>query len=129
MQRSGFPHAYRDHEADARVLASTLTGSSPGGFSCLVTDLAGADPTGLAASLGDTFGAVKPKTTAGQLTLRASNTRLAWAYAHYAVANAGRFGVTNVRIGDRAWSHDVFTLPDWQQSDDLGSRQVQVRLG
>ena len=29
MQRSGFPEAYADHEADARVLASALTGNSP----------------------------------------------------------------------------------------------------
>ena len=35
VQRSGYPEAYRDHEADARVLASTLTGHSPAGFSCL----------------------------------------------------------------------------------------------
>ena len=35
VQRSGHPEAYRDHEADARVLASTLTGQSPAGFSCL----------------------------------------------------------------------------------------------
>ena len=36
VQRSAFPKAYADHEADARVLASTLTGNSPGGFSCIV---------------------------------------------------------------------------------------------
>ena len=41
VQRSGHPEAYRDHEADARVLASTLTGQSPAGFSCL--DRTGAD--------------------------------------------------------------------------------------
>ena len=35
VQRSGYPEAYRDHEADARVLASNLTGQSPAGFSCL----------------------------------------------------------------------------------------------
>ena len=29
VQRSGYPEAYRDHESDARVLASTLTGHSP----------------------------------------------------------------------------------------------------
>ena len=29
VQRSGFPDAYADHEADARVLASALTGNSP----------------------------------------------------------------------------------------------------
>ena len=35
VQRSGHPEAYRDHEADARVLASALTGQSQAGLSCL----------------------------------------------------------------------------------------------
>lgn len=34
VQRSAFPDAYADHEADARVLASALTGHSPAAFSC-----------------------------------------------------------------------------------------------
>lgn len=35
VQRSAYPEAYADHEADARVLASALTGESQGGrFSC-----------------------------------------------------------------------------------------------
>jgi hypothetical protein len=34
VQRSGYPEAYADHEADARVLASALTGNSPRAFSC-----------------------------------------------------------------------------------------------
>ncbi|WP_246050871.1 hypothetical protein [Nocardioides guangzhouensis] len=37
VQRSGFPEAYEDHADDARVLASALTGNSPGGrFTCVV---------------------------------------------------------------------------------------------
>jgi hypothetical protein len=36
VQRSGFPDAYADHEQDARVLASALTGNSPAGFWCTV---------------------------------------------------------------------------------------------
>ena len=42
VQRSGFPEAYADHEADARVLASALTGNSPHAFSCTVDDADGA---------------------------------------------------------------------------------------
>ena len=42
VQRSGFPEAYADHEADARVLASALTGNSPRSFSC---DLSGSVET------------------------------------------------------------------------------------
>ncbi|NHC23427.1 hypothetical protein G6553_09625 [Nocardioides sp. IC4_145] len=34
VQRSAFPDAYADHEADARVLASALTGNSRAAFSC-----------------------------------------------------------------------------------------------
>jgi hypothetical protein len=36
VQRSAFGEAYADHEDDARILASTLTGYSPGGFTCVV---------------------------------------------------------------------------------------------
>ena len=45
VQRSGFPDAYADHEADARVLASALTGHSPHAFTCTVpADAVAADP-------------------------------------------------------------------------------------
>ncbi len=36
VQRSGFPTAYADHESDARVLASALSGSSPAAFTCTI---------------------------------------------------------------------------------------------
>ncbi|MCB0894355.1 MAG: hypothetical protein H6529_17105 [Nocardioides sp.] len=38
VQRSGYPEAYAEHEADARVLASALTGNSPHAFSCRLGD-------------------------------------------------------------------------------------------
>ncbi|WP_432880575.1 hypothetical protein ACQPYH_35515 [Kribbella sp. CA-245084] len=38
VQRSAFPTAYADHEADARVLASALTGQSKSVFSCTVNN-------------------------------------------------------------------------------------------
>lgn len=34
VQRSAFPDAYADHEADARILASALSGNSPAAFYC-----------------------------------------------------------------------------------------------
>ncbi len=43
VQRSGFPGAYADHELDARVLASALTGNSRGAFTCETDD--DAEPT------------------------------------------------------------------------------------
>jgi hypothetical protein len=47
VQRSGFPEAYADHEADARVLASALTGNSPHAFSCRLGGTVGATTTRL----------------------------------------------------------------------------------
>ena len=38
VQRSGFPDAYAEHEKDARVLASALTGNSRAAFWCTVDD-------------------------------------------------------------------------------------------
>jgi hypothetical protein len=38
VQRSGFPDAYAEHEQDARVLASALTGNSLAAFWCTVDD-------------------------------------------------------------------------------------------
>ncbi|MDQ4054137.1 MAG: hypothetical protein M3237_15735 [Actinomycetota bacterium] len=38
VQRSGFPDAYADHEGDARTIASALTGHSPEGFTCEISD-------------------------------------------------------------------------------------------
>jgi hypothetical protein len=50
VQRSGYPEAYADHEPDARVLASALTGQSFHAFSCVVKDR----PGHASKKLGDT---------------------------------------------------------------------------
>jgi hypothetical protein len=47
VQRSAFPNAYADHEEDARILASALTGHSKSAFSCTVnTDSAAQEAIG-----------------------------------------------------------------------------------
>lgn len=50
VQRSAYPEAYADHEADARVLASALTGNSRHAFSCRLSDPPSAAATRLAES-------------------------------------------------------------------------------
>ena len=129
VQRSGYPDAYRDHEADARVLASALTGSSPRGFSCLVRTAKDANGEGLATALTKTFRSGGAKASGATVTLSASSSRRAWAYAHYAVANASRYGVVAVRVGDRQWATNVYTLPAWDDADDLGGKRVEITLG
>jgi hypothetical protein len=45
VQRSAFPNAYADHEGDARILASALTGQTKSAFSCTLDNPSGAAET------------------------------------------------------------------------------------
>jgi hypothetical protein len=80
------------------VLASALTGQSPAGFSCLDRSGTAGDTKGLRSSLQQTFGNVDDSADGSVITIRAGSARRAWAYAHYAVANASLYGVTTVKI-------------------------------
>jgi hypothetical protein len=113
VQRSGFPEAYRDHESDARVLASVLTGRSPAALSCLDREENAGDADALASSLTKTFGNIRLRQDGAVVTIDARSDALAWAYAHYAVANASRFGVLEVQTLDQVWRTSSQELPDW----------------
>jgi hypothetical protein len=129
IQRSGHPEAYNDHEADARVLASALTGQSPVGFSCLDRSGTAGDTKGLRSSLQHTFGNIDDSADGSMITIRAGSTRRAWAYAHYVVTNASLYGVTTVKIKNRSWQTQDFNLPDWQEaSPTLTSQRVEITV-
>jgi hypothetical protein len=126
VQRSAYPDAYRDHEPDARVLASALTGQTARAVTCLVHDGEDGDADGLATSLEETFRS-DAKATDKVVTMTAKTKRLAWAYAQYAVANASRHGVRTVEVDDRVWTSDQFTLPTWVKRGDAG-RTVRITV-
>lgn len=129
VQRSGHPEAYRDHEADARVLASALTGQSPASFSCLERSGTEGDTKGLRGALQRTFGTIDDSADGSVITVRAGSERRAWAYAHYAVANAASYGVTAVAIGNRSWQTQDFNLPDWQEtSPALKNERIEITV-
>jgi hypothetical protein len=132
VQRSAFPAAYAEHEARARVLASALSGWSPGSLSCTVrhgpyplevADASGFTPRAqqVAAELRTWFGADTPistyRTAAGTSTHdqgtaldvffpmdNGAGGREGWAAAHWLVANADRLGVAVVIYDDKIWS-------------------------
>ena len=129
VQRSGYPEAYRDHEADARVLASTLTGQSPAGFSCLDRTGEAGDVKALRSSLEQTFGKLDDSAEGSVITIRARSDKRAWAYAAFAVANAKYYGVTTVKIGNRVWETQELNLPEWQEaSPKLKGERVEITL-
>jgi hypothetical protein len=129
VQNSGYPEAYRDHEADARVLASALTGQSPAGLSCLDRTGAPGDVKELRRSFERTFGRLDDSAEESVVTIRARNEKRAWAYAHFAVANAKFYGVTTVKIGNRLWETQDVNLPEWQEaSPKLKNERVEITV-
>jgi hypothetical protein len=122
VQRSAFPTAYGDKEPEARVLASTLTGYSPAGFTCALRMPSGLsaqqpDRTGLTPraqalarnatrETGRTASPPDPGSDGRQLRYdigTATGDRDAWSLAHWAVARAQALDVVSVRVADRQW--------------------------
>ncbi|MVA76205.1 hypothetical protein GC722_09235 [Auraticoccus sp. F435] len=133
VQRSGYPEAYRDHEADARVLASVFTGHSPAALRCSHGELGRADVDGLTESLTDTLGDLETTEapagedgTPASLSVRAPRETLAWTVAAHAVANAGRHGVQSVEVAGTTWTHDPDGLGEWLPSAATDPDAVRI---
>ena len=128
VQISGHPEAYRDHETDARVLASTLTGQTTGGFTCLDRTGADGDAKGLAAALTKTYGKDAKGTRDGKvLTVTAESVEHAWAYGTFAVANSAQYGTVQVVVGDQQWDTNSMTLPSWIDAE-TAAKAKQIRI-
>jgi hypothetical protein len=111
VQRSGFPEAYADHEQDARVLASALTGQSFHAFSC---------------SVDDDVDAASTKLTKAGLTPRASDVRRE-VEAVFGDLALGGFAPGGVRDGHMEGSAhydgraiDIFVRPISQPNKERG---------
>ena len=129
VQRSGYPEAYRDHEADARVLASTFTGHSPAGFSCLEREGNPGRPAALVKSIEKTFGKVSDQIEKKVITIDADSDALAWAYASHALANSKLYGVVLIKVSGQQWQTEVFNLPTWTGSTPaLDSSRVEITV-
>ncbi len=101
VQRSGFPEAYAQHEAESRVLASALTGNSPAALTCVLDPGGAGSVTRLRTALADEQpSAASTPLTAG-LRLGAAQP---WALAQWAVARSAQLGVARVYVDGRVWS-------------------------
>lgn len=129
IQISGYPDAYRQHESNARTLASNLAGHSAAGFSCLERQDAPGDAAGLVKSLKKTFRRVPAKRAGEVITIKARDETLAWAYANYALANSQHFGVIDVTVGSQVWRTDPMDLPQWGGATPaLGAQTVKIAV-
>jgi hypothetical protein len=128
IQISGYPDAYRDHESDARILASVYTGHSRDAIRCLIRDPRAGDPDGLAKLIRKTY-KIKPKRTESVITIKADSADLAWAYGQFALGNADGHGVERVQIGDRQLVINSRRLPEWQAAaEPINKRAVKITL-
>jgi hypothetical protein len=134
VQRSAFPSAYAEHEPEARILASALTGYSPAGFSCVLpavepgpersTGDGGFTPRAenvakaAARETGRTPKAVpgSPREVSFSLGGKKATTA-AWALAHWAVARADDLDVVAVETAGQRWDR---SRPDrtWTPTPD-----------
>ncbi len=96
VQHSAAPNAYAQWEGEARLLARTLTGEVPAGFTCRIPVPGGAL---LAAPL-----ATAMQAELGTLTLDAVvDTGRGWTIASWLVARAQHYRIRTVTFQDRTW--------------------------
>jgi hypothetical protein len=110
VQRSAFPAAYAEHEPEARVLASALTGYSPAGLTCVLTRVDGAPghPADVVAAASREIGArgtVEGSSVRFTPTGRTA-TATAWALAQWAVSRADGLKVTSVQTAGQRWDRN-----------------------
>ncbi|PRY15163.1 hypothetical protein CLV37_10589 [Kineococcus rhizosphaerae] len=147
VQRSGFPLAYGDHEAEARLVASALTGNTPGGFTCHLRPVttpqeAGDDerltPTAqrVADAATTEVTTATPRVVAGTsgralaFTLDGDDAeRLAWAVGGWAVAGAERYQITEVSVQGSRWTRSSSGRGWVGTATGLPRGGVQIRLG
>jgi hypothetical protein len=139
VQRSGFPEAYDGHAAEARALASALTGYSPAAFTCVVHHSGGGDATAVRRSLRRAFGSLAPDhpgrdgrtldvVLAGAAPL---STQHGWAVASYLVAHAAPLHLAAVSFDKRVWHAGSRSEHGWRTTPatrGTAPGTVRVRL-
>ncbi len=137
VQRSGFPEAYEDHAADARALASVLTGYSPGGlFSCVVRESGerGSAQT-LIRRLERAYGDLDVTRTGSRqdvvvsVSSDQSGRRLGWSVAQFVVAHGVDLRPESVTYAGKQWTTGRESEAGWQPASGTDPTSVRISLG
>ncbi len=135
VQRSGFPEAYEDHAADARTLASALTGYSESKFSCVVHD---SNDVGtrraVVAELERTYGAARTSNRARQdftipVDSSAAAQRRGWSMAQFLVGHARSHHIKSVVFDGLRWDQGKNSELGWVSSKSGGPTEIFVSMG
>ncbi|RMB58416.1 hypothetical protein EAX62_14600 [Tessaracoccus antarcticus] len=102
VQRSGFPEAYRKHEANAVALAGSLRGSRPGSLACVDRS----EEAGNVDAFDSVMRAVPGVeiTTEGNIvTITADDGTALWAATQLALTHTNGGGIQSAIVEDQAW--------------------------
>jgi hypothetical protein len=104
VQRSAYPEAYADHEAEGRAFASALTGHAPAALNCVLKRAtATGDPATVAAHLEASYPALKAAAGDKTVEVAAAGTT-GWAVAQWAVASADELQIESVAYAGLGWT-------------------------
>lgn len=102
VQRSGFPEAYRKHEANAVALAGALRGTRPASLACYDSN---EDP-GNTSAFDAVVGVVPGVTLAVEgntATLTSTDETALWGAVQLALAHTRAGGISSAHVVDQAW--------------------------
>jgi hypothetical protein len=119
VQRSAAGDAYAQHESQARVTASVLSGHTASGIGCTLEDPKGSgDADAVAALVEKDFG-LRGTVGDGTVTVVTESQEGAWAVASWAVARASDTAAVRVEIGNQRWERSMDEASyEWQGIDD-----------
>ncbi|MCC3268051.1 hypothetical protein MUG94_13095 [Arthrobacter gengyunqii] len=121
VQRSAFPDAYADHEAEAKAFASALTGHSPASLTCtLPPPSTSGSPDAVLAAMSAVYGPVDATVEGDRITV-AGTGAYGWSLAQWAVANAEALSLDSVAFDERRWTRATGT---WDPAPAQGSAVV-----
>ncbi|MGL4744991.1 MAG: hypothetical protein ACRCXL_11465, partial [Dermatophilaceae bacterium] len=104
VQLSADGSAYAQHEAQARVTASVLSGQTEAGVGCSLDDPASpGEADALAALLKEDFG-LDGRADQNRVSVTTGSSQATWAVASWAVARAAETGAVRVVADGREWT-------------------------
>ena len=135
VQRSAAGRAYAQHESQARVTASALSGETASGVGCALQDPdSRGDAEAVAALVTKDFG-IPAEAGDRRVTVQADSDEQAWAVASWAVARATDTDAVRVTVGNNEWVRSMkksalrwSTVDDGPDAGARNPRAVTIHL-
>lgn len=127
VQRSGFPEAYRKHEANSVALAGALRGSLPATFRCFDRSDNVGDATAVE-NVISTVPGVNISVDGTTVTLSSDDATALWSAAQLALAHTREAGIESAVVVDQAWTQGPNST--WQPASEplpTGTAKLMLR--